>query len=231
MSIEKRLNYNFKSKTLLKEALSHPSLSSENRPAPPDNQRLEYLGDAVLELTISTHLYHRYPELKEGLLTKLRASLVSKAALASAARSIHLGKALFLSNGEESSGGRERDSNLADAFESIVGAIYLDSGLEAAGKVILRLLSEQLDTLDPTSTQGNSKGELQEILQQITPESPHYKVLEETGPPHARIYTCVVTWKGQQLGTGTGPSKKAAEADAARDAIKAALWTAASPRS
>ncbi len=224
MSIEQRLNYHFKSKTLLKEALSHPSLSSEIRPAPPDNQRLEYLGDAVLELTISTHLYHRFPDLKEGLLTKLRASVVSKPALASAAREIKLGDALFLSNGEEGSGGRERDSNLADAFESIVGAIYLDSGLEAAGTVILHLLSSQIDALDPSNAQGNSKGELQEILQKITPESPHYKVLSEEGPPHNRTYTCVVTWKNQELGQGTGVSKKAAESEAAQAALEARLW-------
>ena len=224
VSIENQLNYHFKSQALLKEALSHPSLSSEIRPAPPDNQRLEYLGDAVLELTISTHLYHRFPELKEGLLTKLRASLVSKTTLASAARSIDLGKALFLSNGEESSGGRERESNLADAFESIVGAIYLDSGLEAAGCVILHLLSPQIEALDPKNTQGNSKGELQEILQKLNPESPHYEVIEEEGPPHNRTYTCVVTWQDQQLGTGSGPSKKTAEAAAAEVAIKAKLW-------
>jgi len=119
VSIEERLNYQFKSQGLLKEALSHPSLSSEVRPAPPDNQRLEYLGDAVLELTISNHLYHRFPDLREGPLTKLRSAVVSKPALAAAARRIDLGEALFLSNGEESSGGRKRDSNLADAFAKV----------------------------------------------------------------------------------------------------------------
>jgi len=225
VSIEERLNYQFKSQALLKEALSHPSLSSEIRPAPPDNQRLEYLGDAVLELTISTHLYHRFPELKEGLLTKLRSAVVSKPALAAAARRIKLGEALFLSNGEESSGGRKRDSNLADAFESIVGAVYLDSGLEAAGTVILSLLSPEIDKLDPSNAQGNSKGELQEILQKITPEAPSYKVIEENGPPHKRSYVCVVTWKKRELGKGNGPSKKAAEAEAAQNALIAQLWS------
>ncbi len=205
-------------------ALSHPSLSSEIRPAPPDNQRLEYLGDAVLELTISTHLYQRFPDLKEGSLTQLRASLVSKPALASAARQINLGSALLMSNGEDGSGGRERDSNLADAFESIAGAIYLDSGLESATIVILQLLSTQLEDLNPANAQGNSKGELQEILQQITPEAPIYKVLKEEGPPHDRIFLCVVIWQDKELGQGTGHSKKAAEAEAAHSALEARVW-------
>ncbi len=227
MSIEDQLNYHFKNKSLLKEALSHPSLSSETRPAPPDNQRLEYLGDAVLELTISTHLFYRFPHLQEGLLTKLRASVVSKPALASAARRIQLGQALFLSNGEESSGGRARDSNLADAFESIAGAIYLDAGLEASATVILHLLKAEIDALDPTNAQGNAKGELQEILQKITPEAPRYEVLNENGPPHDRTYTCIVKWQGKKLGQGCGPSKKLAEAEAAQSALKDNLWATA----
>lgn len=224
MSIEDRLNYKFKSAELLKVALSHPSLSSEIRPAPPDNQRLEYLGDAVLELTISAYLYERFPDLQEGALTKLRASVVSKPALASAAKQIGLGNALLMSNGEAGSGGRERASNLADAFESIAGAIYLDGGLESAREVILQLLAPQLENLNPSKAQGNSKGELQEILQQITPEAPVYRVVREEGPPHDRTFVCMVTWLGQELGQGTGPSKKSAEAEAAHAALKAGIW-------
>jgi len=169
MSIEERLGYFFRNKELLHEALSHPSLSSEIRPAPPDNQRLEFLGDAVLELAITDHLYHRFPELKEGLLTKLRASLVSKSALAKAANRIELGSALLLSNGEDGSGGRQRASNLADAMESLLGAIYLDANLAQASEIALKLLGEELLALNPETNHGNSKGELQEILQQISP--------------------------------------------------------------
>lgn len=224
MNIEDRLNYHFKNKELLKEALSHPSLSSEIRPAPPDNQRLEYLGDAVVELSISTHLYLRFPDFKEGPLTKLRASVVSKPALAAAARSIDLGKALLMSNGESGSGGRERDSNLADAFESIVGAIYLDGGLEPAKEVILQLLAPQLEILDPSVVTGNSKGELQEILQKNSPEAPVYQVLSEEGPAHSRLFVCAVIWKDKQLGQGSGPTKKSAEAEAARSALKLKRW-------
>ncbi|MDA7934343.1 ribonuclease III [Akkermansiaceae bacterium] len=225
MSIEKRLNYKFKSEALLKEALSHPSLSSEIRPAPPDNQRLEYLGDAVVELVVSSHLYHHFPEFQEGILTQLRASVVSKPALATAARAIDLGSALFMSNGEAGSGGRDRDSNLADALEAILGAIYLDGGLESAREVALQLLGAQLEELNPKQAQGNSKGELQEILQQLNPESPVYKVVSEEGPPHDRTFVCEVTWKGQTLGQGRGPSKKSAEAEAAQVALAARIWS------
>lgn len=224
MTIEEQIRYQFRDKSLLKEALSHPSLSSEIRPAPPDNQRLEYLGDAVVELAVSTHLYHRFPELEEGPLTKMRASVVSKAALAAAARSMGLGRALVMSNGEESSGGRERSSNLADAFESVAGAIYLDGGLEPAQEMILRVLAPQLENLNPAQAHGNLKGELQEILQKLSHESPVYQVLDEKGPPHNRTFICIVTWQGRQIGEGSGPSKKLAETEAARAALTRRLW-------
>lgn len=227
VSIEDRLNYQFQNKALLKEALSHPSLSSEIRPAPPDNQRLEYLGDAVLELIVSSHLFQRFPDLKEGPLTKLRASLVSRPALAKAARTLSLGEALLMSNGEAGSGGRQRDSNLSDAFESITGAIYLDGGLEAAREVILQLLAPQMEELNPTETRGNAKGDLQELLQKKSPESPIYQMLSEEGPPHERTFLCNVTWQGQELGRGSGRSKKSAEAEAARAALTEKRWESA----
>ena len=222
MSIEEHLGYQFKNKELLTQALSHPSLSSEIRPAPVDNQRLEFLGDAVLELAVTDYLYHRFPDLKEGLLTKLRASVVSKPALSKAARRIHLGEALFLSNGEEGSGGRQRASNLADAMESLFGAIYLDENMTRAGQIVLELLKPELDLLDPETNHGNSKGELQETLQQITPHAPVYE--NEDGPAHARTFISTVSWQGKTLGKGQGPSKKASEIAAAADALKLKLW-------
>ncbi len=224
MDIEDRLGYHFEDQQLLKEALSHPSLSSEIRPTPADNQRLEYLGDAVLELAVTTYLYHRYPDLKEGLLTKLRASVVSKPALAGAARRLDLGSALFMSNGEDGSGGRDRPSNLADAAEALFGAIYLDTGMARAREVILQILAPELEKLDPATAQGNSKGELQEILQKITPESPLYEVQSEKGPPHARVFVSTVSWQGLELGSGSGHSKKISEAAAAQDALTKRLW-------
>lgn len=226
MSIEDRLGYTFSNKDLLREALSHPSLSSDFRPAPADNQRLEFLGDAVLELAITDYLYHRYPDLKEGLLTKLRASLVSKPALAKAARRIDLGEALFLSNGEEGSGGRKRASNLADAMESLFGAIYLDENMTRAGEIVLQLLGPDLEALDPKTNHGNSKGELQEILQKITPQAPLYEIEKEEGPAHARTFVSIVSWNGQILGRGEGASKQASEFNAAADALSQKLWLA-----
>jgi len=224
MSLEERMGYQFTNKALLTQALSHPSLSSEIRPAPPDNQRLEFLGDAVLELAITNYLYHHFPDLKEGLLTKLRASIVSKPALAKAARRIQLGEALFLSNGEEGSGGRQRASNLADAMESLFGAIYLDGTMARAGQVVLQLLGPELELLDPETNHGNSKGELQETLQQISPLAPVYEIQKEEGPAHARTFISTVSWKDKTLGKGQGPSKKSSEIAAAADALRLKLW-------
>lgn len=224
MSIEERLGYQFENKDLLTQALSHPSLSSEIRPAPLDNQRLEFLGDAVLELAITDFLYRRFPDLKEGHLTKLRASVVSKPALAKAARRIHLGDSLLLSNGEDGSGGRQRASNLADAMESLFGAIYLDENMTRAAEIVLELMAPELEALDPETNHGNSKGELQETLQQITPQAPVYEIQKEDGPAHSRTFVSTVSWKGQTLGKGKGTSKKASEIAAAADALKLKLW-------
>ena len=223
--LETTLSYQFQNSSLLKEAFSHPSLSSEIRPAPPDNQRLEYLGDAVLELITTDYLFKRFSDLPEGPLTKLRASIVSKPSLATVASRLGLGEALFMSNGEASSGGRERPSNLADVLEAVIGAIYLDSGLEVAMKVVTSVLQPEFEALDPQTAQvANSKGRLQEILQQITSEAPSYKVVSEEGPPHARIFTSEVNWGGKVLGSGEGPSKKIAETEAATAALNSGVW-------
>ena len=224
MSIEERLGYQFKDPSLLEVALSHPSLSSEIRPAPPDNQRLEFLGDAVLELAVTDYLYQLHPYFQEGVLTKLRASVVSKPALATTAVRLEVGKELKMSNGEEGSGGRKRASNLADAMESLFGAVYLDAGFKEARDIILRILKPELDQLDPETAQGNSKGELQEILQKISPESPSYHITGEDGPPHSRTFVASVRWMGNELGTGEGQSKKSAETAAATRALKLKLW-------
>ena len=166
----------------------------EIRPAPPDNQRLEHL-----ELITTDYLFKRFSDLPEEPLTKLRASIVSKPSLAIVASRLGLGEALFMSNGEASSGGRERPSNLADVLEAVIGAIYLDSGLEVAMKVVTSVLQPEFEALDPqTAEVANSKGRLQEILHQITSEAPSYKVVSEEGPPHTRIFTSEVNWGGLQ---------------------------------
>lgn len=224
-ALQETLSYTFSDEQLLKEALSHPSLSSEMRPAPPDNQRLEYLGDAVIELITSDYLYRTFPKCQEGVLTKLRASVVSKAALAQIARRLKIGESLLFSRGEESSGGRERASNLADALEAVIGAIYLDAGHDRARELVLDIFKPELSALDPKSAQAsNSKGALQEILQQIAPESPNYEIVNEEGPPHDRAFTSKVTWCGKTLGSGTGPSKKISEIAAAAVALETRGW-------
>lgn len=222
--LETSLGYRFENPNLLTQALSHPSLSSEARPAPPDNQRLEFLGDAVLELVTTHYLYQNFPELPEGPMTKLRSSVVSRNALAAAAKRIGLGRHILFSKGEEASGGPTRPSNLADAVEAIIGAVYLDSGLEKARKVVLGLLEVDLQQLDPTDAQGNSKGELQEILQAIVAQAPSYQIISEDGPPHERTFEATVTWLEQVLGKGVGPSKKLAEARAAAHALEKRIW-------
>lgn len=223
--VKRILTHQFSNKELLQEALSHPSLSSEKRPAPPDNQRLEYLGDAVLELVISDYLYKRFPDCQEGVLTKLRASVVSRQALCAVAQRYDFGNSLSMSKGEESSGGRTRASNLADAVEAVIGALFIDAGFERAKSAVLKVFAPELDALDPVSAQAsNSKGALQEVLQQIAPESPIYRIINEDGPPHERVFTSEVTWCGKTLGSGTGPSKKIADAAAAAAALGAKLW-------
>ncbi|MDB4541508.1 ribonuclease III [Akkermansiaceae bacterium] len=224
-ALQETLSYTFSDEQLLKEALSHPSLSSEMRPAPPDNQRLEYLGDAVIELITSDYLYRTFPNCQEGLLTKLRASIVSKTGLAQVARRLKIGESLMFSRGEESSGGRERASNLADALEAIIGAIYLDAGHDRARELVVGIFEPELLALDPESAQAsNSKGTLQEILQQIAPESPNYEMVSEEGPPHDRTFTSKVTWCGKTLGSGTGASKKVSEIAAAVVALETRGW-------
>lgn len=224
MTLEKMINYPFKDKKLLERALAHPSLSSEMRPAPPDNQRLEFLGDAILDLIISEELYHRHPDYKEGQLTKIRASIVSRPALAAVARRLKLGKELNMSRGEESSGGRERDSNLADTVESVIGAVYLDSDLPTCAKIVLQIFQPELANINADLNSDNPKGALQESLQANSDEAPTYLIISEEGPPHDRTYRAEVKWSGQKLGVGEGNSKKSAEINAAENALREKVW-------
>ena len=222
--LETAIGYHFQDDGLLTQALSHPSLSSEVRPAPADNQRLEFLGDAVLELVVTHYLYEHFADLPEGPMTKLRSSVVSRNALAQVAKRLSLGKHIHFSKGEEASGGAARPSNLADAAEALIGAIYLDGGLEKAKQVTLSLLQPDLEALDPTDAQGNNKGELQEILQAIVAKAPCYRIVSEHGPPHDRFFKAEVVWLDHVLGSGEGASKKAAESRAAADALEHEGW-------
>jgi len=216
---QKRLDYSFKKPELLELALTHPSVNHEQSKTINNNQRLEFLGDAVLQMIISAELYRHFPTRDEGTLSKVRAQMVNRDALAEQAVRIKLGKELVLSRGEESNGGRERATALADAFESVVGAIYLDGGFMKVRKFILTQFSERFEGVDAGRHVGNPKGELQEILQGKSAVAPEYRLLDSRGPDHDRSFECSVRHIGHELARGSGKSKKTAETDAATKAI------------
>jgi ribonuclease-3 len=214
-----RLGYAFRDENLLRVALTHPSVAHEKGAALEHNQRLEFLGDAVLQLVLTRELYEKFPAFDEGPLTKSRAKLVNRRTLAVHGRAITLGEHLILSRGEEVHGGRERSSALADAFESVIGAIFLDGGYEAAREFILREFRPTLSELGAPPLLENPKGELQELLQAKSPDAPKYHVVSATGPDHDRVFECTVHHGGVELARGTGKSKKAAESEAALNAL------------
>lgn len=217
--LEAGLGYRFRDAGLLRLALTHPSLAHEMGGGQQHNQRLEFLGDAVLQLIITTRLFEQYPELGEGPLTQARAQLVNRTMLAQHGRKLDLGAHLVLSRGEESSGGRMRSSTIADAFEALIGAVYLDSDFLRTTEVVLNLYKEVLGELEVLPNLSNPKGELQELLQSTSPEPPRYELKSSTGPDHNRSFECAVMHRGQELGRGFGRSKKTAESAAAQSAL------------
>lgn len=223
-SLEQKIDYKFANSLLLAEAMTHPSLAYESQHSHFDNQRLEFLGDAVLQLILTDELYRLFPDFAEGRLTKLRARLVSRDALNQFALALGLGAYLQMGRGEDASGGRERSSNLADAFESLIGALYLDGGMVAAQRMVLKCCSDAIDDVAREPDEVNPKGQLQELLQALSTISPSYRVTDESGPAHHRHFSVCVEWEGQTLGEGTGSSKKLAEIEAARVALEKRLW-------
>jgi ribonuclease III len=222
--LEERIGHKFRNSLLLAEALTHPSLGHETQRHHFDNQRLEFLGDAVLQLVITEHLYKIFPREAEGRLTKLRSRLVSREALRGHAQRLDLGQFLMMGRGEEASGGRQRTSTLADAFEALLGAIYLDTNLETARQFILTLAADDLAQIEVEPIDVNPKGNLQELLQAISPRSPCYELLAESGPEHEKTFVVRVIWEGMALGEGTGRSKKQAETAAAVAAMQQRRW-------
>lgn len=214
-----QLGYSFEDLGLLRLALTHPSVAHEQSLPIQTNQRLEFLGDAVLQLALTRELYEKFPAFGEGPLTKARAQLVNRRSLAEQARQLGLGRYLILSRGEESSGGRERLSALADTFEALLGAIFLDGGFEAARQFILRQFLTSFGELSVIPVLENPKGELQEFLQSISAEAPRYHVASSSGPDHDRVFECTVHHGGLELARGHGKSKKAAESEAALAAL------------
>jgi len=222
--LESRIHYKFRNSLLLAEALTHPSLAYESQKPHFDNQRLEFLGDAVLQLIVTEELYKRFPEATEGRLTKLRSRVVSRRALARFALAIQLGDYVMLGKGEEATGGRRRLSTLADAFEALIGAVYLDSGMELACALVLRLFEAEIGSMIHSPEERNPKGELQEHLQAIHPQAPVYRIIGESGPDHRRVFQAEVSWDSMVLATGKGKSKKDAETRAAAEALRSRIW-------
>lgn len=223
--LEKRLGRRFRRAERLREALTHPSVFHEARQSGDDNQRLEYLGDAVLQLLCTEYLFKQYPRAREGDLTQQRARLVNRQAMCDLARQLDIGSHLIMSRSEEANDGRRRQSNLADAIEAVIGAIHIDGGWKAAQKFGVRVLEPFWAARGSDIIADNPKGALQELLQAIAPETPVYSVLKEEGPDHARQFLVAVEWQGKRLGSGSGPSKKEAEASAAAAALRDRSWT------
>lgn len=222
--LEERIRYKFRNPLLLTEALTHPSVRHETKRDHLDNQRLEFLGDAVLQLVITERLFRHFDEEAEGRLTKLRSRLVSRETLRGYALALDLGSYLTMGRGEDASGGRERTSTLGDAFEALIGAIYLDSGLEAARTFILEQARADLEQIAEEPVDINPKGELQELLQSISLRSPSYDVISQTGPEHEKMFVVEAKWEGIVLGKGSGRNKKQAETAAAEQALELKLW-------
>ena len=221
--LERKLDYRFKNRRLLEQALVHPSYTNELPPAERSlgsYERLEFLGDAVVGLFITLELYRRYPDLSEGQLTKLRSSLVSGENLASAARRLELGNYLKLGRGEESSGGRERASNLAASLEALVGAVCLDRGFDKARKFVIDTLSPEMEILLLGGIPEDPKSRLQELLQSNGLLLPEYHVVHSGGPEHDRNFLVEVVLDGEVLGRGEGKRKLDAEKQAAQEALQ-----------
>jgi ribonuclease III len=218
--LQHRLGYQFRDENLLRLALTHPSVAHEAGTATAHNQRLEFLGDSVLSLILSQRLYDQFPAADEGSLTKSRAKLVNTASLARQARRLDLGACLILSRGEENTGGRQRTSALADAFEAVLGAIFLDGGWEAARDFILRGQVTDFHLTSAPAGIENPKGELQELLQSKSPNAPQYQLISASGADHDREFECAVRHDDVELARGRGKSKKAAESEAALAALK-----------
>jgi ribonuclease-3 len=218
--LQSRLGYTFKDTALLELALMHPSKGHELKTKLGDNQRLEFLGDAVLQLALTDKLYRDFPQLDEGSLTRIRAGLVNAEALEAMALRFDLGDHLILGRGETMNQGRSKRSNLADAMEAVIGAVYLDSGFETAAEWLATQLQALIQEGSKNTVDFNPKGTLQEFLQSRNKPTPEYSLHEESGPDHQKSYVISVISEGVGIGQGSGSSKKAAEMQAAAAALK-----------
>ncbi len=219
--LQRRLEYRFRQPRLLLEALTHTSYLNELRGSTePDNERLEFLGDAVLDLIVSEYLLHAFPGAEEGELSKLRARLVSEKTLARVANRIGLGEPLRLGRGEAKTEGRSKPSILADALEAVIAGVYLDGGLEAAAACVKTAFRDELAACDRSLAKGDFKTELQERCQRDFEMLPQYRTIRETGPDHEKLFEVEILIRGDRYGVGTGKSKKDAEQMAAKQALE-----------
>lgn len=221
--LEENLGVSFHDRSLLDRALTHRSYLNENPTVvQEDNERLEFLGDAVLDFVVGAYLYNRYPEMREGELTSLRAALVRSRTLASFARQLDIGSYLHLGLGEEENGGRERTPLLCASFEAVIGALYLDQGLAAVRPLVETLIAPALVDIREKSLHKDAKSEFQVWAQAEFNITPHYIVIDATGPDHAKVFTVEVLIGHDPWGRGTGPSKQVAAQAAAREALQRA---------
>lgn len=218
IALEKRIGYKFKNKDYLMEALTHSTFAYERDNGMKCNERLEFLGDAVLSAISAEFLFEKYPDMPEGQLTKLRASLVCTDSLSGFARKIDLGKALLLGKGEANTGGADRPSNLENAFEALIAAIYLDGGMECARTFVLGFLNEALENHNINFK--DYKTTLQEVVQKNPGENVTYVLVGESGPDHNKEFVMEVHLNSNVIGVGKGRSKKSAEQAAAKEALE-----------
>jgi ribonuclease III len=218
--LQKTLGYTFSDIRLLNKALTHKSYVNERNEFLKHNERFEFLGDSVLDVLVSNYLVSEFSDYAEGTLSKIRAAVVNETCLANLARKIELGKYLLLGKGEDFSGGRNKSSILADAFEAVAGALFRDGGLESASQVFLPLLRGEISNFSHSWDFRDFKSELQEYTQNKWVCTPKYKVVNEFGPDHAKEFEVTVTIKSQFKGQGSGSSKKEAEQAAAKMAMK-----------
>jgi len=214
--LEKRLNYTFKNKQLIIEALTHKSYKK-----PYNNERLEFLGDAVLDLIVGEYLFSKFPNSNEGILSKIRASLVNESGFTLLARAIDLGAYIYLSAAEENNNGRNKPSLLSNAFEAVIGAVYLEAGLDKAKEISIALLEEAHPKIDLDSLSKDYKTALQELTQATHGVTPNYELLGSSGPDHKKEFEIAVTLNNETIATAKGKSKKEAQQKAAQIALEA----------
>jgi len=218
--IEELINIIFKDKIILQCAITHKSFSNENKHLNlSNNERLEFLGDSVLSIIISTNIFKHFPDYPEGELAKMRAVLVSEPVLADLTRNLNISNYILMGKGEELTGGRDRDSILADTMEALIGALYLDQGLEITSKFVIKIFKDDIKAVEEGKHIQDYKSMLQEIVQRDNTERPEYRVADEKGPDHNKTFLIEVNLNNKKIGLGQGSSKKEAEQNAAKAAL------------